>query len=129
MSLEAALDRNTAAVQSLIALLAGLQAPPSTAGQEAPAPNKPASQVAPSKPARQAPAPAAGTPSAPAPAPATAFSVTLDDVRKAVIDLVKFKGRDAAVALLQEYGAGAAGEVNEAQYTDFVTEARARIAA
>jgi hypothetical protein len=98
MSLETALADNTAALRELHALLARVSVP--TAAETPPAPkSRSAAPTAPTSPTAEA---------APAAAPATtaaASEPTYDDVKRAIIDVSKAKGRDAAVALLAEFKA------------------------
>jgi hypothetical protein len=99
MSLETALADNTAALRELHALLARLNAAPAEL-PDAPKPQaRSAAPTAPSSPTAEvapAAAPETSEPAAPA---------TYDDVKRAIIEVSKAKGRDAAVALLAEFGA------------------------
>jgi hypothetical protein len=101
MSLETALADNTAALRELHALLARVSIP--AAAEAPPAPKSrsaaPTAPTAPTSPTAEA---------APAVAPATtaaASEPTYDDVKRAIIAVSAKKGRDAAVALLAEFGA------------------------
>lgn len=99
MSLENELKKNTAAIEALTAALQGGAAPVAQpASQPAkPAENKPAK---PAKAAENKPAEAAKPP-----AEAPAAGLTLNDLGAKFMDLCKQKGRDAAFAILGEYGA------------------------
>jgi len=103
MSIETALAENTAALRELHALLARISVP-ATEGP-APAPKTQARSAAPTAPT---PPTVAAEPAA-APAtkaePSEPAALTYDDVKRAIIEVSKAKGRDAAVALLAEFGA------------------------
>lgn len=58
-----------------------------------------------------------------------AVSVTLDDAKALVIELVQKKGRDAAIAVLGEFGAGKATALTAEQYGPFCDAAREALAA
>jgi hypothetical protein len=98
MSLETALADNTAALRELRDLLARVSVP--AAAEAPPAPkSRSAAPTAPTSPTAEA-APAV------APAPTVVASEpTYDDIKRAIIEVSKVKGRGAAVALLAEFGA------------------------
>ena len=106
MSLEAAIAENTAALREVVALITRLGAMPG------PDVVTPAAVPANAKPAAKPPAP---TPAAEAEI-ASAPEATYDDVKRAIIEVSKAKGRDAAVALLAEFGATKAPDLKPEQY-------------
>lgn len=55
----------------------------------------------------------------------SASEVTIDMVKKATTDLAKVKGRDAAVAVLAQFDAKNANEVNPEAYAEYVAAAKA----
>lgn len=124
MSLEVALQENTAAIHKLIVALANAPLP---IGQTDPAvkTNKPA--------AAKESAPKAAQPEAPMqaqPAPETkpaAAEATVEDARKAVLALSKTKGRDAAVAVLTTFGADKVPALKPEQFAEFVAACHAEI--
>lgn len=114
MSLEEAVNANTAAILKLIDVMQG---------QEPKAP--PAKQLAPPKATPKA---------APKPAPAheSAMPVaefTEADVKAAVLELIQKRGRDAAVKLLASIGATKATEVEPADRAKFIADAKTLLAA
>jgi hypothetical protein len=116
MSLEEALNRNTAAVEALTAALT----------KKAPADKAPATPAASKKstpPAETQTAPPAEAPAAPA-APA----ITSKMVADALVEVVTKKSRDAGVALLKEYDVAKASELKPAQYADFIAACKAALA-
>ncbi len=106
MSLEAALIEHS---QLLRELLARLTAPALTAVPEPVAPPKPGAVTAPTAPTAEAVVskPAADVPALKdeAEAPAAVHTTTYDDVKRAILDVSKAKGRDAAIAVLAQFGA------------------------
>jgi hypothetical protein len=98
MSIELALADNTAALRELAALLARVSVP--AAAEAPPAPkSRSAAPTAPTSPTAEV---------EPAAAPATTVAAsepTYDDIKRAIIAVSAKKGRDAAVALLAEFGA------------------------
>lgn len=115
MSIEAAILDNTAALREVAAILARLGAMPALPPASAPKPQAaPASAAptAPTSPIAEAAAVAAPATKVEASDPppilevvAGAPDVTYDDVKRAIIEVSKAKGRDAAVALLAEFDA------------------------
>jgi hypothetical protein len=55
-----------------------------------------------------------------APVEAEKSEATYDDVKRAILELSKSKGRDAAVAVLSRHGVAKVPELNEDQYTSVV---------
>lgn len=107
MSLEQAIQENTAAIRELIAAL-GKGAPSQAAAPvETATVEEPKVDAKPTKEKKQQ-APAAAMPeskeeAAPAPAADEAAPVSYDDCAQAVTKLAKTKGRPAAVALLGQF--------------------------
>ena len=116
MSIETLLADNTAAIRELIATLKA------QAYVEAsqPATTKPAQVKAEPKPkaaAKPAPEPVVeDTPEAAATPADPETLVSLDEIKAAVLKLAATKGRDAAVAVLQSFGAAKAPELKPEQY-------------
>lgn len=112
MSLELALQENTSALHTLIALLEKGGVPVAPAAETKAA----ATKAAVSKPVAEKPAPvetkeyadgttATGTAPLPDESPlADAKPVTYDDAKAAVTSVVKAKGRDAGLAVLAKFG-------------------------
>lgn len=124
MSLELAIQQNTAAINSLIEILKnGGIAPPAT--------DTPAADVAETpkatKRARKEPeAPAEETKAAPI--DEQPQQVTRDQVSKALTRLASKKGRDAAVAALAGVGAATLGEVEAGDYPAVLSACEAALA-
>jgi hypothetical protein len=116
MSLEEALNANTAAIEKLTALLAGgvISAPVSEARTEAE--DKPKAQKA------------AKAPKAEEPKAAEEPKITYNDAAKAVVDLQKVKGTPAAKALLAKFGGKALAEIKSEKYADLIAEAQKELA-
>lgn len=112
MSLEEAVNANTAAILKLIDVMQG---------QEPKAP--PAKQPKPAAP-KAAPKPAPAHESA---MPVAEF--TEADVKAAVLELIQKRGRDAAVKLLASLGATKATEVEPADRAKFIADAKTLLAA
>lgn len=128
MSIETLLADNTAAIRELIATLKA------QAYVEAsqPATTKPAPAKAEPKPkaeTKPAPTPVVeDTPEAHATPADPETLVSLDEVKAAVLKLAATKGRDAAVGVLQSFGAAKAPELKPEQYApalDALTKAMA----
>lgn len=153
MSLELALQENTAAIQALAAIYAAmaqsagvtpnptksLAAPygtttPAKVGEEkksvkaAPADGQPtAKDAAPAK-TDAAPTPTAASVEAPAPASTAVTEVTYEDVKTLVLKVSKDKGRDAAAGVLAGFGVAKAPELKPEQYADAVAQLQAVLA-
>jgi hypothetical protein len=102
MTLEAAIEQNTAALKAL------LDHYTAAAANDAKAP------------ATLAVVPASGT------APA-ADTLTYPDVQKITLELSKVRGREAAVACLKQFGATKGPELKPEQYAAYVAKARAAL--
>lgn len=135
MSLEQAIQANTAALRDLIAAIAnGI---PTTAQQvaavveEAKVEEKPAKKGKPEKtetPKQEV----AATPEPKeeaVPAADDAPEVTYQDAAAAITQLSKAKGRDAAVALLKKFGASKLPEVKPEDFAAIVADATAQVGA
>lgn len=149
MSLEAAIERNTAAIEKLIAILGADAVPGSVppsdgerimdkvnldpgAVNEAPKAKRTKKEAAPvaqpGEPAWEAPAPSpeAGATAAPATvaaAPATE-APTYDQAAAAITALIKANGRDAAIGLLKRFNATNLKGVDPSQYSALISQAR-----
>lgn len=133
MSLEIAIQENTAAIRALIAAISnGI---PTTAQQvaavveevKAEAPAKAEKKIKPEK-AEAPKVEQAATPEPKeeaAPAADDAPEVTYQDAAAAITALSKTKGRDAAVALLKKFGASKLPEVKPEDFAAIVAEAQA----
>lgn len=123
MSIETLLADNTAAIRELIATIkaqAYAEASQPATTKPAPAKAEPKPKVEP-KPA-PAPEPAVeDTPEAHATPADPETLVTLDEIKAAVLKLAATKGRDAAVGVLQSFGAAKAPELKPEQYGDALT--------
>jgi len=106
--------KTTEAVVCLAEALAGIRA-------KAKADPKPAA-AAPTAPVPTQSAPAATT--VESPSETTAPAVAVGDVNTAIIGLAKAKGRDAAVAVLQQFGVTKVPELKPAQYADVIAAAQ-----
>jgi len=117
MSLETAIQENTAAIQNLIALL-------SQSGSIAQAPvahSNSASDTEEGRTEKPTPAVAAKKPASKVSTSADeAVSVTYQDAAKAIQDLAKAKGRDAAIAVLATFNASKLPEVKESDFAAVV---------
>lgn len=116
MSLEQALNENTAAIKALGLIMAGLT--PSTGAQIAAA-SEPAvtkSTTKTEKPEVSKAEKPADTP----PAVAEAKAVTYDEAKAAVTAVVKAKGRDGGLAVLSKFNTQSLLEVPEAQWADVI---------
>ena len=116
MTLEAAIQENTAAVRDLIAAI-NAQAAGGTAVKVTNTTTK-TTKAATTSPV-PAPAEKAKEPAAPAPA-ATDSDVTYQEASKAVIGLKNAKGRDAAVAVLAQFNAKNLQEVKPEDFAAVV---------
>lgn len=107
MSLEIAIQENTAAINALIAILGakGFEPAAAPAPKEAPATKK-----------------EKATPKVEeAPEPATvAEAVTYDQAAEAIQQLAKTKGRDAAIAVLKQFGASKLPDVDAKDFAAVV---------
>ena len=115
MSLETAISENTAAIHALIALLSqGGSITQATA-----APSNIASDTEEGRTEETTPAVAEMKPALKAQTSASvdeAVSVTYQDAAKAIQDLAKTKGRDAAIAVLATFNASKLPEVKESDF-------------
>lgn len=141
MSLEAAIHENTAAIRELIARLtaAGMtqQAAVGTivhqAIEESFSKPAPAAQKKTPEAKKSENAPSSGsTNESPASAAQSATGasppVTYEDAKKALLNLSKEKGREAAVTLLQRFGVQKGPDLKPAQWAEFIKDAEAVIA-
>lgn len=153
MSLEQALAANTAALTQVAELLARMNASQvltitgDGTGEPLPVyPTEPAAEVAapagkPAATAKPKAAPATAKPTAaaaptpvaalaPTPSPVAALpAASYEDVKKAVLSVVQSCGREAAVAMLAEFGVAKSPELKPEQYTAVCTSAAALIEA
>jgi antitoxin (DNA-binding transcriptional repressor) of toxin-antitoxin stability system len=144
MSLEAVIQENTNTMRELIAVWNKLAGQAKTidakveagATGEITAGGKPVAEIKPEKAAKakaepkvEAAAPAA-EPEQPAATPAAeaAPAIAIADVNAAIIGLAKAKGRDAAVAVLKEFGVAKAPELKPEQYAAVVAAAQKAMA-
>lgn len=131
MSIETLLADNTAALRELIATIkaqayAEVSQPAAPKADHLPAAEKPKPQAA--KPA-PAPAPVVeDTPEAHATPADPETLVTIDEVKAAVLKLAATKGREAAVAVLQSFGAAKAPELKPEQYGAVLDALNAKMA-
>jgi len=128
MSLELAIQENTAAIHALIAKLSAdaflnpQAAPPAAQVQEIPAQLK---KAKPPKPAKSSePTPIASSSSETSSTESSAAkeqpAVTLEDARKAIRALYDEKGRDATSDVLARFGAAAVSELLPEQYAPLI---------
>lgn len=110
MSLEAAIQENTAAIKQLIAVMSGK---PGVTPEVKASASKPAAASSVSSPAEKS-------------APASSAAIAYDDVKKITLALAK-QNRDAAVAVLKEFGAENALKLKPEQYADFMKKAEAKL--
>lgn len=136
MSLELALEKNTATMERLIAALGTQAANITRISAEA----KPIGDTTPVKATKAEPE--AKKPAAASPPPETAVAlpaskpevsisaaaVTYDDVKALVLQVSKDKGRDAAAAVLSGFGVAKAPELKPEQYVDAVAQLKAALA-
>jgi hypothetical protein len=113
MSLEAVIQENTSALRDLISQLQAGKAPAAIKVAETVV--KAAKET--SKAVAEAEKPKAEK------TEASAVEMSIDAVKKATTDLAKAKGRDAAVAVLAQFGAKNANEVKPEAYADFIAAA------
>ena len=120
MSLEKALEANTAAVLLLTqALNANRAATPNAESQ----PKKPAAAAAPSK-ATSAPAAVAPASITPDPVAATSTSLSYDDIKTPFLDLAK-RDLAAAQALIAEFGFKTLKDAKPEQYAEILAKLNA----
>jgi hypothetical protein len=128
MSLEIALAENTAAINALAELLrnGSARAISIASGDPAAKQEKKAEAKKPEA-AKQVPAPTQPTaeaPAAPEPkAETSAPALTYDQVKNQVLKVNREKGREATVALLQQFGATNAQQIPEAKWAELVEAA------
>jgi hypothetical protein len=142
MSLELALQQNTAAINALIEILKTGAVPVAPAAEEqapeAPKAKRTKKEAAPATAGEPASAPKAeasadGEPAAPekpaaSPASSTtteAKQVTYTEAAAAVTNVAKKKGRDVAVEILAKFGAKTLGEVKASSYAKVIAECEA----
>lgn len=120
MSIETLLAENTAAIRELIATIKAQAYAEATQPATTKAPKlKPENDPTNTKPA---PEPVVeDTPEAHATPADPETLVTLDEIKAAVLKLAATKGRDAAVGVLQSFGAAKAPELKPEQYGDALT--------
>lgn len=111
MSIENELSKLTDAVLKLAGAIAAQEAP-QPAAETKPKASKPKAEKAPE-------------PEPPAAAPDDEPAATVEDVREATKQLAALN-RDAAVAVLKQFGASKVPEVKEADYGAFVAAAQAK---
>ena len=136
MSLEQAIQENTAVLRELIAVMKGAQvAVPVVVAEETAAveETKPAKKGKPEKAETPKQEPVA-TPEpkeevAPAADEDEGPVATYQDAATAITQLSKVKGRDAAVALLKKFGASKLPEVKPEDFNAIVTEANVQAGA
>lgn len=142
MSLEIAIQENTAAIRDLIAAISnGI---PTTAAQVAAVVQEAQVEDKPAKAEKKAKAEKAETPKA---EPAATQEQKVDDARAAdeegpvepevtyqdaaaaITQLSKVKGRDAAIALLKKFGVNKLPELNAEYFAAVVADAKAQVGA
>lgn len=135
MSLEIALQENTAAIHALIAAIQSGAVPAAAVNVEAPAAKKSAAAVKEAASSGQKntkvadPAPTAEEPAKSEAAGTRATEQpTYDQVAKAITALAKAKGRDVAVGLLKEFGVAKGPDLKPEQYADALAAATAKLA-
>lgn len=132
MSLELALQENTAAIRELIAIVRT-----NTAMREEPIALQPLKgEEGPTPVVTETPAPAAEIPTAAHEAPAEEQEnapetppVDYEAVKKATLELAKIKGREAAATVLGNFKVSKAPELKPEQYAAFVEAATSELAA
>jgi hypothetical protein len=129
MSLELALERNTAALEKLIGILSGpvVVDVPLGAVEDPPKTKRTKKEAAPATVGEfvegaTAPSPAATATDAPATEAAAAPTEPLvyKVVSDATINLIKVRGRDAAVKVLKSFGVTKAGQIEEARWPAYL---------
>lgn len=113
------LQRNNELLKDLTALLAAIYSDPPTEADIS------ETSAAPEVPAADVPHPAETEPVTEEPAPETTKAPALDDVRKALMELSKVKGRDAARAMVESFGAAKVGELKADDYAAVIENAQA----
>jgi hypothetical protein len=83
-----------------------------------PAPTQPTAEVEKAAAPENKPEPSATTQAAESPSEPAAPTIAVADLNAAIIGLAKSKGRDAAVAILGEFGAAKVPELKPEQYAD-----------
>lgn len=134
MSLEIALQENTAAIRELIAAIQSGAVPAVATNVEAPAAKKSAAAVKEAASSGQKNTKAADpAPTAEEPAKSEAADTrateqpTYDQVAKAITTLAKAKGRDVAVGLLKRFGVAKGPDLMPEQYADALAAATAEL--
>jgi len=128
MSLEAAIQENTNALREFIALWSKMNL--ASEGRAAPPPTSKRTKA---EPATAATAPASDESAQPKPqektepvvdAAAKTAAIAVPEVNTAIIALAKAKGRDAAVAVLKQFGVAKVPELKAEQYADVIAAAK-----
>jgi hypothetical protein len=116
MSLELAIEKNTAALHQLIAIMGAQPQPERKARAEKPAASKetPAETVT----AEKTTSPVEET---------TAHEITLAHIQAAVTKLAAEKGRDTAVSLLKKYEATRSSDLDAKYYAPFIQAVNATL--
>jgi hypothetical protein len=138
MSIEQALAENTAAIRALIETIksglpvthAQIQAVADEGAAAEKAEKKTTAPKAEKKtetPKAEAAEPSAATPEQKA-EPAAAEAATYQDAASAITKLSRAKGRDAAVAVLQQFGAAKLPDVKPEQFADVIAAAEEAMA-
>jgi hypothetical protein len=93
-----------------------------------PAPTQPTAEVEAAAAPEKKPEPSATTQAADAPAAADTPAIAVADVNASIIALAKAKGRDAAVAVLQQFGVAKVPELKADQYADVLAAVKKAMA-
>lgn len=146
MSLETAIEANTAAIHELIAVMGaqkealapatptkdgGGGKPSRAAKPDGSAPTPPTAEVAGAAPGKTGAAslPSAGSVAADAPALTAATEpLTYNDVKPLILKINTAKGREAATAALAKFGVSRGPELKPEQYAEFVAHAQELLA-
>jgi hypothetical protein len=128
MSLEQALNENTAAIKALGLIMVGLS-PAIIGSPDTAAASEPVVRKAESKPGAAKPAEKTEETDQPPEHPAPAATgkatetkqVTYDEAKAAVTAVVKARGRDGGLAVLAKFNTQSLLEVPEAQWADVIT--------
>jgi hypothetical protein len=125
MSLEVAIQENTAAINALVALLSKqspiANVPPCKGHAVESAKEEKKAEV--KKPAPTPPAPEPSQAAAPAPVSESPSKLTYDEVKNLVLKVNREKGREATVALLSSFGATNAQQIPEPKWAEVVEAA------
>ncbi len=135
MSLELALERNTAAIERLIGILSNGTLPVADDQQNAlPVAEAPSANSKKTKAKKEATPEISEAPEtvtiivetvepAPAPEPEPPVKITYADAAAAVTQVVKLKGKEAAKAVLAGFGAANLKEVDEERFAEVIAAA------